>query len=139
MKLPAPGICEAAMLFWLFAPHDGRAGPRRRRSDAHCPRRRPRRKLPGRGPSRPSSALQAMAIRAGEWDPRDPACIAPHCMAAPAPVCAVQLTDRNRFGAFQTLIAPVGGPAGERFGTAARRLRRRVPSSSPSRASSATD
>ena len=61
-----------------------------------------------------------MAIRAGEWDPHDPACIAPHCMAAPAPVCAVQLTDRNRFGAFQTLIAPVGGPAGERFGTAAR-------------------
>ncbi len=68
-----------------------------------------------------------MAIRAGESDPQDPACIALHCIAAAAPVSAVQMTDQDLFGAIQTLIVPAGGRAGERFGTAARRPRRRAP------------
>ena len=65
-----------------------------------------------------------MAIRAGELGPHDQACIALHRIAAAAPVSAVQLTDQDLFGAFQTLIVLAGGRAGERFGTAARRPRR---------------
>ena len=70
---------------------------------------------------------QAMPNRAGEPDPQDLACIALPSIAEAAPESAVQMTEQDLFGAIQTLIVLAGGRAGERFGTAARRPRRRAP------------